>query len=328
MALKTHTELPILPQEIVELVLDEVADLRSPKTLRACALVSKSFCFRCRQYLYSDIILVVDRYGQARARRIIKTLETLRKGGFAADVRSLTLILDVSSKFYESGPTFGSRALSGRQSQKLKHVGFRTVERLGLRETSLEKLFQLLMTSQLTTFALEARGGFIDWGLHLKGEIRIEAFQSLFTHPSLKSLQISHVSGLDNSFLAEALKNNSESLQELAFINISLPILGITLPAVQFTNSHLRKLDIRRTSIREILRTMGYSTLSIATPAPQPFVTFTGLQTLVISAHSLDLDLLWKFILGVAGTLETLEIEEVYWGCELISYIPLIIIRN
>jgi hypothetical protein len=317
MALKTHTESPILPQEIVELVLDEVAGLKSPKTLRACALVSKSFCFPCRKYLYSDIFLVVNRYGQARARRIIKTLETLRKGGFTADVRSLTLILDVSSKFYESGSTFGSRALSGRQSQKLKHIGFRTVERLGLRETSLEKLLKLLMTSQLTTFTLEARGGFIDWGLHLKGEIRMEAFQSLFTHPSLKSLQISHVSGLDNSFLAEALRSNS--LQELALINISLPISGITLPAVQFTNSHLRRLDIRRTSIREILRTMGYTTHSISTP--QPFVTFTGLQTLVISAHSLNLDLPWKFILGVAGTLETLEIEEVYWGCELISYI-------
>jgi len=326
MAPKTHTDFPILPQELVELVLDEVAGLKSPKTLRACALVSKSFCFPCRKYLYSDILLVVDRHGQARARRLIKTLETFRKGGFTADVRSLTLILDVSSKFYESGPTFGSRALGSRQSQKLKHTGFRTVERLGLRETSLERLLKLLITSQLTTFGLEARGGFIDWGLHLKGEIRMEAFQSLFTHPSLKSLQISHVSGLDNSFVAEALRSNS--LQELALISTSLPISRITLPAVQFTNSHLRRLDIRRTSIREILRTMGYSILSIATPAFRPFVTFTGLQTLVISAHSLDLDLLWKFILGVAGTLETLEIEELYWGCELIPYIPLTISRS
>jgi len=88
MALKTNTESPILPQEIVELILDEVAALKSPETLRACALVSKSFCFPSRRRLYSDILLVVDRYGQARARRLIKTLETFRKGGFTADVRS------------------------------------------------------------------------------------------------------------------------------------------------------------------------------------------------------------------------------------------------
>jgi hypothetical protein len=67
---------------------------------------------------------------------------------------------------------------------------------------------------------------------------------------------------------------------------------------------------------------MGYTTLSISTP--QPFVTFTGLKTLVISTHSSDLALIWKFILGVAGTLETLEIEEVDWKGELIPYIPLI----
>lgn len=316
MALKTDTKLPILPQEIVELILDEVAALNSPETLRACALVSRSFCFPSRRHLYSDIFLVVDRYGQARARRIIKTLESLRKGGFTADVRSLTLILDVSSKFLESGPTFGSRALGG-QSQKLKHIGFRAVERLGRWETNLEKLLKLLMGSQLTSFTLEARGGVIDWELHLKGEIRMEILHSLFTHPSLKSLHISHVSRLDNSFVAEALRNNS--LQELAFINVSLPMSRIIpVASVQFTYSHLRKLDIRRTSRLEFSRT--------TIPTLSPFVTFTQLQTLVISTHSFNIHFL--FHAGVARTLETLEIEEIDWEGEIIPYTPLIILRS
>jgi len=176
---------------------------------------------------------------------------------------------------------------------------------------------EVLMTSQLTSFALSAREGFIGWGFHLKGEIWMETFRSSSIHPSLKSLQISDICGLDNSFVAEALESNSLQELGLAFLSVSLPISGITFPAVPFTNSHVRKLDIRRTPIREILRTMGYP---ISTP--QPFVTFTRLQTLVISAHSFDLGLLWKFILGVAGTLENLEIEEVNWECELISYIP------
>jgi hypothetical protein len=211
MTLKTNTELSILPQEIVELIIDEVVALKSPETLRTCALVSKSFCFPCRRHLYSDILLVVDRYVQARARRLIKTLETSRKEGFTVDVRSLTLLLYVSSKLFQfiSGPTFGSRALSDLQSQKLKYIGFKIIKWLGLGENSLEKLLQLLMTSQLTSFTLSAREGFIDWELHRKGEIRMETFHSLFTHPSLKSLQISQVFAFDNSFVVEALRSNS-----------------------------------------------------------------------------------------------------------------------
>ncbi|KIM34681.1 hypothetical protein M413DRAFT_33103 [Hebeloma cylindrosporum] len=315
MALTTDTESPSFPQEILELILDEVAALNSPQTLRACTLVSKSFYFPSRKHLYSHIFLVIDRHGQARARRLIKTLETLRKAGFAAVVHSLTLIFGVSSKI-EPGSTFGSRIL-GRHSQKSKLLGSRIVEGIGLWETNLEKLLRLLMASQLTSFTLRAQGGFIDWGLHLKGEIRMETFHSLFTLPSLKSLHLSHVFGLDDSLVGEALQSNS--LRELTLVSVSLPISKITQPVVQFTSRHIRSLDIRRTSITDFLSTMGYSRQLLSTP--HPIVTFTRLQSLAISGRhstSLDVHRPWKFILGLARTLETLEIEEVYWEGELI----------
>jgi len=309
MALEADTKLPrVIPQEIVDRILDEVAAFKSSATLGACALVSKSFYFPCRRRLYSDVFLVVDKWRDARARGLIRTLETLRKRGCTTHVRSLTLMLDVSSR-----PTFGSRFLASQKSQKFNLV------RARLLETSLEKLLKLLlMAGQLTSFALDARGGVIDWELHLRGEIRMEIFHSLFTHPSLKSMEISHVSGLDNSLVAEALRSNF--LEELTFINVSIPLpyQYNTHPAVQLTNSHLRKLDIRRTSIREFLRIMGYAGLPMSTP--HRFVTFTQLRSLVIVGRLWDLDL-WGFILGLARTLETLEIEELYWQGEAYSTI-------
>jgi hypothetical protein len=138
MAPKRNTQELVLPQEISEIIIDEVAALNSPETLRACALVSKSFCFPSRRHLFSDIFLVVDKWGQARARRLLRILENPDNVGFTAHVQSLTIILDASSKLVPP-PIFGSRML-GRQSQKSKHMAFSIVERFGLWETSLDKL--------------------------------------------------------------------------------------------------------------------------------------------------------------------------------------------
>jgi len=48
---------------------------------------------------------------------------------------------------------------------------------------------------------------------------------------------------------------------------------------------------------------------------PYPFITFSHLRTLIISGPwtYFETDVLWQFILGVADTLETLEIEEIKW---------------
>jgi hypothetical protein len=174
------------------------------------------------------------------------------------------------------------------------------------------------MGFQLTKFALNARGGVIDWRLSLKGEIGMGIFRSLCTLSSLKSLRISNFRNLDESLVAELEAVQRDILQELAFTNVSLwpPYESTTkYNPIRTPNSHLLRVDIRRIhDLHRFLRAMG---IPLPPVSPYPFVTLTRLRNLVISGDNAT-EAIWEFILGVAHTLETLEIEEVSWRSELL----------
>jgi hypothetical protein len=161
MEVKNTQKSPDLPQEIIDIIVHEIASQNSTlEALKACSLVSKSFCFSCRRHLFSDIELLSDSW-QSQAARLVKILQNPDNVGLAACVRSLTLSFDVQSNRTYS--FLGSRTL-GHRLNKLKMTALTLAARLHLYEDNLIKVLNLFMQAPLErSFTLHARRGVSDW---------------------------------------------------------------------------------------------------------------------------------------------------------------------
>ncbi|KIM42807.1 hypothetical protein M413DRAFT_26796 [Hebeloma cylindrosporum] len=149
------------------------------------------------------------------------------------------------------------------------------------------------------------------------------SFRSLCTKPSLQSLRLSNLNFLDETLITEAIRANN--LLELSLNNVALGwddnrVDSNLAPII----SQIEKLDIRSVSSRELFRIFGRTN-----PTAHPFVGFPRLRSLVFSAKcgEFEMQRIWSFILEFRETLETLEIEDVYWP-EIIDLQQLTALRN
>jgi hypothetical protein len=311
MEAKNIRKSPDLPQEIIDIIVHEIAsqDLTG-ETLRACSLVSKPFCFSCRRHLFSDIKLVSDKFSQSRASRLVKVLQNPDNIGLTACVRSLTLILHVpSSRAY---PFPGSWNID-RRLYKWKMMMLTLASRLHLYENNLFKALNLLMQTPLESFTLHTRGAAPDWENEVGVAEGIKKAILITCTAHLTTLRLSNLVNIDESLITRVV--HSSTLKELALTHLTLRVCdGDANLDLQPITSQVERLDLRHISYMQVLRTMGRPTLPTL-PMPYPFITFSRLRNLTISGHgsNLEMDTLSQFMLGVANTLETLEIEEVNW---------------
>ena len=302
---------PDLPQEIIDIIVHEIAsqDLTG-ETLKACSLVSKPFCFSCRRHLFSDIKLVSDKFSQSRAARLAKILRNPDNVGLAACVRSLTLILHVpSSRAY---PFLGSRIL-GRRLYKSKMMALTLASRFHLYENNLIRALNLLMQAPLESFTLHTQGAVPDWENEVGVASSMKKAILIACTAHLTTLRLSNLVNIDESLITRVF--HSGTLKELALAHVTLKVCDDDANLdLQPTTSQIERLDLRHISYMQVLRTMGRPTLPTL-PVPYPFITFSCLRSLTISGPwpDLETDTLWQFMLGVADTLETLEIEEIKW---------------
>jgi len=306
MEAKNVRKYPALPQEIIDAIVHEIASQThlTPETLRACALVSKSFCYPCRRHLFSHIELVSDNFSQSRAARLVKILQNPDNVGLAASVRSLRLTLDVPFHTF-----LGSRAL-GHRLHESKIKALTLAKRLRLYENNLIKALNLLMLAPLTSFTLHGRG-VPDWGTEVG--ITKRSVLTACAIPSLTTLCFSNLANLDESLIASIIQSNT--LKELILAIVNLRVCdGDANPDLQPITSQIERLALRRVAYIHVLRTMGRLTPPTL-PMPYSFVNFPRLRSLVISGSLLNIgaETLWQFMLGVSSTLETLEIEEPKW---------------
>jgi len=306
----SNSEAPvILPQEIVNLIVDEVASQNSPESLRACALISRSFSLPSRRQLFSEIEIVVDEAVQPRAKRLVKVLERGQYIGLVAFVRSLKVVLVVPP---QQRPAAEDSSILQKSKQMATNIA-----KTFPRENYFLKLLELFVDAPLTCFALDGRGGYPNW--EWTDERTNDVFRRLCTNPSLKSLRVSKVYNLRDTLIGELVLANT--LQEFSLVAITQKpsIQGyIAVDSHAEIRSRIEKLDIRRLSYGDIFRIFGRPTFPLLLPSPYPFISFSNLHTLVITASSPDhtINMIWEFILGVANTLESLEIEELGWQGE------------
>ncbi|KAF8898049.1 hypothetical protein CPB84DRAFT_1180128 [Gymnopilus junonius] len=84
-----------LPQEIIDLIIDEVACHGSRATLKTCSVVSMAFYLASRKHLFSDISFLVDTSCQTRAAELIKVLQN-NDAYLIPAIRSLNLKFDMA----------------------------------------------------------------------------------------------------------------------------------------------------------------------------------------------------------------------------------------
>ena len=301
---------PNLPPEIISLIVHEIASQNSAlEALKACSLVSKSFCFFCRRHLFSDIELLSDSW-QSQAARLVKILQNPDNVGLAACVRSLTLIFDVQSNRTYS--FLGSRTL-GYGLNKSKMTALTLAARLRLYEDNLIKVLNLLMQAHLESFTLHARKGVSDWETEAGAARSMKKAVFMACTAPLTTLRLSNLVNIDEYLIARVI--HSSTLKELALTNVTLKVYDEDANFdPQPMTSQIERLDLRRVSYMQIFRVMGHPTLA-ALPMPYPFISLPRLRNLIISSPWTDLeaDPLREFMLGVAKTLEILEIEEINW---------------
>ncbi|KIM42803.1 hypothetical protein M413DRAFT_124034 [Hebeloma cylindrosporum] len=306
---KNVQKFPDLPQEIIDIIVRDIAsqDL-TREALKACSLVSKSFCSSCRRHLFSDLELVSDKW-QSQAARLMEILQNPDNVGLVACVRSLTLVDVPSRRTYSF---LGSSTL-GRHLYETKLAALTLAARLRLREDNLIKALDLLVQApNLESFTLHVRRGISFWQREASTRTMKKAVLMACTAP-LTTVRLSNFFGIEGSLIARVI--HCRTLKELALTNIALRYCDDDANLdLQPITSQIERLDLRRVSYLHVFRTMGRPNLP-PFPMSYPFVAFPHLRHLIISGPWLDaeVDALWHFMLGIADTLETLEMHEIKW---------------
>lgn len=287
-----------LPQEIIDLIIDEFASQISPKALQPYSLISKAFYASCRRYLFSEIEIVVDGLAHLRSQNLINVLKNPHNVGLISTVRSLRIVFP-SNKYRTKWDIF--RLRRWRRILSIK----------GRWENSFLNVLHLLSQAPLATFTLHApRLALVNFS-NAVDDRTMEVLRSLWTKPSLRSLRLSNLNFLEGTLLTKVILANT--LLELSLNNVGLGWYDDELndnsnltPII----SRIEKLDVRSISSFQLFRIFGR-----AKPTPHPFVALPRLRSFFFSAlcGEFEMEQIWAFISEVADTLETLEIEDLHW---------------
>jgi len=299
---------PTLPQEITDLIIDEVASQISSKALQPYSLISKSFHASCRRYLFSEIEIALDGLSHLRSQNLVNIFKNPHNVDLISTVRSLRIVFP--SKIYRAKWDIF------RLSRWRRILYIR-----GRRENSFLNVLNLLLQAPLITFTLHARREAPVNLWETVDDRTMEAFRSLCTKPSLRSLRLSNLNFLEETLITEAIRVNT--LLGLSLNNVALGWDdGIGWDNDEVTRdpnlapviSQIEKLDVRSVSSFELFRIFGRTQ-----PISRPFVALPRLRSFVFSARCAEFEMrkIWAFILESAGTLQSLEIEDISWTGEV-----------
>lgn len=290
---------PNLPQEMINLIIDNLADLnesplKTRAALRACCLVARSFAYSARKQLWKNITLSVDGTLTQRCNRFAHILEGMDdKASMISEVRSLKLV------FRE--PTMRQQS----SGQKQRKAVLRSIKRIFGKQYDIFDVFQMLKNPNFTHLSLAAPDGtsFL-WG---QGIFFIQPpILQILSCSDLKSFALCNITSVSQEIVAAAFF--SRSIQELTIRSIFVGYRR-TPPGAEISGplADLRKLEMTDVSVPALFR-MIFDFLQNSN-VPRPL--FPRLQTLVISVPSeLDnMNPLREYVLGSSAALETLEME-------------------
>ena len=212
-----------LPDDIIHLIVDEIASSGDLTSLRACAAVSWAVNSYARKHLFSDIQFLLDSSANKRAKRLVQLLRHPRNQDLHTRIRSLTVVVgDV--------PAEGTRAVIQKSRASLRkavaNLVSPTVDYVSI-------LFQLFSNISLTAFTLKPQFNTEDLESHS---------QTVIAHwPTLcEKMPAGVLSGLIHNIACKP------GLQSLTFRWIwGMPV---TLLIGSDISTSLQKLNIHRSS--------------------------------------------------------------------------------
>ncbi|PPQ68673.1 hypothetical protein CVT26_002955 [Gymnopilus dilepis] len=198
-----------LPQEVADLIIDQVALHESQATLQACTLVSRSFSLPSRRHLFSNIDFLIDTSHQARANRLLKVLQRKKNTHLVSAIRSLKVTYDTPSF---QPPTFFQEMRLEKIFLKSRKVAHDTLKSFGLEKDKMFDLLELLSEQELEIFQFIGKQ-YLYWSKADTLQAIEEPLARLCSSSALKVLHLIDIRQAPKSLLVAAL--SSARLKEL-----------------------------------------------------------------------------------------------------------------
>ena len=315
--------IPEIPQDIIDLIIDEIAsdlngytgnlhDAGSPMdTLKRCALVSRAFYFPSRRYIFSNIHLEFDmpnRNDEPRTRNLLKILERKESDHL------LSLIRTVNSNFNLIPVSRKSQA--GNRYQQIIRGMSSVTQKFRPPRDNLVELYHLLSQASLEKCVFTTEGGFFKWTISTFPALI--PIQQMCTGQSLKVLHLVYVADLDQHLLIAIL--SSPNLRELVLSNVILSSgneYHIAPAGSSRTLSNLEKLGtvhVGKTSGSAIVPISFFTDLVPWFPSNSKggSLKFRRLKhfSTHVSRRGDRMSVMWQGILNTAETLQVLELQD------------------
>jgi len=278
-----------LPQEIVDLIVGELAALRRDRTptLRVCSLVCSSFRFPAQRHLFSQMRLFASLWPGSQ-KRMYKLVNILKhKNNLISNIRSLKVVVD-----YPRNPASVKRSLRSSSQKIMTKLGLVQPDQ-ALKALNILKNAPVLEELTLATFFS-----------CLPEDPRNPIYATLLdmcSIPKLKTLGFENIRNLPYNFIIGY--NCSRAYTQLVLQDVTFAAAP-QLQAPAFSAGHAIET-------LEGLKLMRMTSSTFLTPLNTFFSHFKRLRSLEVPLPAVykEREELWRFILGVSRSLESLELS-------------------
>ena len=281
----------MLLSEIFDLIIDAVsAEWRAMKTF---SLVSRSFHSRARIHLFSQVILWVGKKESCRKRAVefLRILKYKKNSDLISRIRSVKIVAYPREYWppYDVEPD--SHPLSSKGLLKL----------VGVDTDPIKTALTIFKNAPIEELILnESDGKFHDRTCKLLFEI--------CSNPNLKALSFECIHDLLYKFIVGG--RPAQKLTRLALAQVTISDdFQLPAPTVAPPSAEIETLELVRMTSKDILKMLRYLSHRLPSPISE---CFQNLKNLVITLPQGNFDerkVVWNVILGVAETLESLELR-------------------
>ncbi|KAF8966462.1 hypothetical protein BDZ97DRAFT_1917565 [Flammula alnicola] len=309
-----------LPQEVIDLIIDDIASKKERYILRTCALVSTAFYIRCRTHLFTEIEFIADSSIQRRAGRLCKIFK--RNPSLVSELRAFKLVIRGAANQVEGMISEVQESQVGRVIlfAILFVLGFDAVKVSLAKTVHFFKLLRTISHAPLRTFSVIGELGHeFDWSLfNEKTEAHLLAIRS---NPSLETLELANLSNLPGSVITGT--PGPHNLRRLIFRNCTFEdgLRDVRRVRSEFTAwkgampsslNQITTLEMTETSYYNFLTSLQSTFLGATATQPSSLLRFVDLTKLVVGLHRIVNQILsvWNLLTSVAHSLESLELKD------------------
>ena len=284
--------LSLLPPEILFLIIDSVSAER--KTMSTFSLVSRSFHSRARIHIFSQAILWVgkEEFCRKRAVDFLRILKYKKNSDLVSRIRSLKILVEPEVRIVYDAELDGY-PLGSKGVKKL----------MGIDTDPIKTALTIFKTAPIEELVLnKSDGEFYD---NRTSKLLFE----ICSNQNLKALSFKRVKNLPYRFIMGSRSAQKLTRLALAQVTISDYDFQVPAPTVASTTAGLETLELVRMPSKDFSKALLYLSHRLPSPISECFKNLTNLVITYSQGVLEQRKDVWNIILGVAGTLESLELR-------------------